>query len=177
VRELDERLRLGELIEKQFTDCRAKNSRLTFADHLRQSVCSRLAGYEDVNDAERLSQDPTSRLIGSEKIWDRGAALTSRLQTFEPEMLAEEENSAGLTRINRELVGRVEAVDSSQRVVLDMDSTEIPVYGQQEQSAYNGHLESTCCHPLLLFNREGDCLAAKLRPGNVSDFSANETVE
>jgi hypothetical protein len=35
------------------------------------------------------------------------------------------------------------------------------------QSAYNGHFESTCYHPLLLFNREGDCLAAKLRPGNV----------
>jgi hypothetical protein len=51
--------------------------------------------------------------------------------------------------------------------VLDMDSTEVPVHGQQEQSAYNGHFRSTCCHPLLLFNREGDCLAAKLRPGNV----------
>jgi hypothetical protein len=48
-----------------------------------------------------------------------------------------------------------------------MDSTEIPVYCQQEQSAYRGHFESTCYHPLLLFNREGDCLAAKLRPGNV----------
>src|ERR1035438_3048722 len=48
-----------------------------------------------------------------------------------------------------------------------MDSTEIPVYGQQENSAYNGHFESTCYHPLLLFNREGDCLAAKLRSGNV----------
>jgi len=58
-------------------------------------------------------------------------------------------------------------MDSPQRVVLDIDSTEIPVYGNQEQSAYNGHFESTCYHPLLLFNREGDCLAAKLRPGNV----------
>lgn len=47
-----------------------------------------------------------------------------------------------------------------------MDSTEIPVYGWQENSADNGHFESTCDHPLLLFNREGDCLAAKLRPGN-----------
>jgi len=44
---------------------------------------------------------------------------------------------------------------------------EIPVYGRQEQGAYNGHFESTCYHPLLLFNRAGDCLAAKLRPGNV----------
>ena len=93
----------------------------------------RIAGYEDVNDAERLSQDPTFRLIGSEKIWDRGAALTSRLQTFETEMLAEEENFASLARINRELIGKAEALDSPQRVVLDMDSTEIPVYGQQEQ--------------------------------------------
>jgi len=48
-----------------------------------------------------------------------------------------------------------------------MDSTEIPVYGRQEQGAYNGHFESTCYHPLLLFNGEGDCLVVKLRPGNV----------
>jgi hypothetical protein len=59
------------------------------ADLFRQSVHSRIAGYEDVNNAERISQDPTFRLIGSEKTWDRGAALTSRLQTFETEMLAE----------------------------------------------------------------------------------------
>ncbi len=128
---------------------------------------SRLAGYEDVNDAEQLSRDPTFRLIGSEKIWDRGAALPSRLQTFETELLAEEENFAGLARVNRELIGNAEAIDSPYRTVLDMDSTEIPVYGEQENSAYNGHFESTCYHPLLLFNRDGDCLAAKLRPGNV----------
>jgi hypothetical protein len=46
--------------------------------------------------AEELSQDPTFRLIGSEKFRNRGAALTSRLQTFETEMLAEEEYFAGL---------------------------------------------------------------------------------
>jgi hypothetical protein len=126
-----------------------------------------MAGYEDVNDAERLSQDPTFRLIGSEKIWERGAALTSRLQSFETELLTQEENLAGLAAINRELIAKAETIDSPQRVVLDMDSTEIPVYGQHENSAYNGHFESTCYHPLLLFSREGDCLAVKLRPGNV----------
>ena len=136
-------------------------------DLLRQSIYSRLAGYEDLNDAERLSQDPTFRLIGSEKIWDRGAALPSRLHWFETEVLSQAENLEGLGRINRELIAKAEAMDSPQRVVLDMDSTEIPVYGEQEQSAYNGHFESTCYHPLLLFNGEGDCLGAKLRPGNV----------
>ena len=167
VRELDERLGFGELIEQHLTDSRANNARFSFADLLRQSVYSRLAGYEDVHDAEQLSQDPTFRLIGSEKDWDRGAALPSRLQTFETELLAEEENFAGLARVNRELIGRAEAIDSPHRTVLDMDSTEIPVYGEQENSAYNGHFESMCYHPLLLFNRDGDCLAAKLRPGNV----------
>jgi hypothetical protein len=140
---------------------------VSLADLLRQSVYSRIAGYEDVNDAERLAQDPTFRLIGSEKIWERGAALTSRLQSFETEVLGQEENLGGLAAINRELIAKAESLGSPQRVVLDMDSTGIPVYGQQENSAYNGHFESTCYHPLLLFNREGDCVAAKLRPGNV----------
>ena len=167
VRELDERLGFGELIARHLADPRGKNSQLPLADLLRQSVYSRLAGYEDLNDAERLSQDPTFRLIGSRKIWERGAALTSRLQSFETELLTQADNLAGLAALNRELTARAETIDSPRRVVLDMDSTEIPVYGQQEQSAYNGHFESTCYHPLLLFNREGDCLAAKLRPGTV----------
>src|ERR1017187_9106900 len=175
VRELDERLGLGDLIAEHLSDARrGKNTQLPLADLFRQSVYSRMAGHEDVNDAERLSQDPAFRLIGSEKVWDRGVALTSRLQTFETETLAEEENFAGLARINRELVGKVEALDSAQRVVLDMDSTEIPVYGEQENSAYNGHFESTRYHPLLLFNREGDCLAAKLRSGNVHSAEDGE---
>ena len=167
VRELDERLGLSELISEHLTDSRGKNTQLPMADLLRQAVYSRLAGYEDVNDAERLSQDPTFRLIGSERIWERGAALTSRVQSFETELLTQAENLSGLAAINRELIARAETIESSQRVVLDTDSTEIPVYGQQEQSAYNGHFETTCYHPLLLFNGEGDCLAGKLRPGNV----------
>jgi hypothetical protein len=167
VRELDERLGFSELIEQHLTDLRGKNTRLPLADLLRQSVYSRMAGYEDVNDAERLAQDPTFRLIGSEKIWERGAALTSRLQSFETELLTQEKNVTGLATINRALIAKTETIGSPQRVVLDMDSTEIPVYGQQEHSSYNGHFESTCYHPLLLFNADGDCLAAKLRPGNV----------
>jgi len=58
----------------------------------RQSVCSRLAGYEDTNDAERLAEDP--------------------------------------------------AFQMARRVTLDVDSSESPVHGGQEQSAYNGHFEN-----------------------------------
>ncbi len=65
-------------------------------------------------------------------------------------MLAEEESFAGLASLNRALIRKAEEIDSGWRAVLDMDSREIPVYGQQEQSDYNGYFESVCYHPLLL---------------------------
>jgi hypothetical protein len=82
--------------------------------------------------------------------------------------LTREENLVGLMAVNRDLIGQAETFDHADRVVLDMDSSESPVHGQQEGSAYNGHFESVCYHPLFLFNDHGDCLAAKLRPSNVS---------
>jgi len=68
VRQLDERLGLSELMDLHLSDSRrGKNIQLPLSDLLRQSIYSRLAGYEDVNDAERLSQDPTFRLIARER--------------------------------------------------------------------------------------------------------------
>ena len=157
VRELDERLGFSELIEQHLTDPRGKNTQLPLADLLRQSLYSRLAGYEDVNDAERLAQDPSFRLIGSEKLWERGVALTSTLHWFETDLLAREENLTGLTTLNRELVAQAEGVGSPHRVVLDMDSSGSPVYREQNQSAYTGYFGSLCYPPLFLFNGQADC--------------------
>ena len=80
---------------------------------------------------------------------------------------AAEGNAHGLARLNTELVQRKAVRPPTQGVILDIDSSESPVHGAQEQSAYNGHFESVCYHPLFVFNQHGDCLAAKLRPGNV----------
>ena len=168
VRELDERLGLETLIAEHLSDCRqGLNRQFSLADLLRQSVYSRLAGYEDLNDAVRVSADPTFRLIGSPKMWDRGAALTSTLHWFETELLTQETNLVGLMAVNREVLAQAEMATRADRIVLDMDSSESPVHGAQEGSAYNGHFESVCYHPLFLFNEHGDCLGATLRPGNV----------
>ena len=106
VRELDERLGLGTLIDEHLSDSReGLNKKFPLADLLRQSVYSRLAGYEDLNDAARVSADPTFRLIGSEKNWNRGPALTSTLHGFETGTLTSEDNLLGLMALNRELVG------------------------------------------------------------------------
>jgi DDE family transposase len=70
VQELDERLGLGALIAANImNDRRGKNAQLPLPDLLRQSIYSRLAGYEDVNDAERLSQDPTTQMAQFRLCW------------------------------------------------------------------------------------------------------------
>ena len=52
-------------------------------------------------------------------------------------------------------------------VVLDMDSSVSPTYGDQEGTAYNGHFGCTCYHPLFVFNQFGDLERTSLRSGNV----------
>jgi hypothetical protein len=165
-RELDERLGLSALIERHLCDPRTGyNRQFPLPDLFRQSIYSRLAGYEDTNDAERLAEDPTFRMLASRERREASVALTSTLHWFETEVLAEERNYQGLARLNTELVQR--EATGTRRVTLDIDSSESPVHEAQEQSAYNGHFESVCYHPLFVFNQDGDCLAATLRPGNV----------
>src|SRR6266852_8562430 len=140
-RELDERLGLNTLIERHLADPRiGHNRQFPLRDLFRQSIYSRLAGYEDTNDAERLAEDPTFRMLASRERRETSVALTSTLHWFETEVLAEERNYQGLARLNTELVQR--EATRTRRVTLDIDSSESPVHGAQEQSAYNGHVWS-----------------------------------
>src|SRR6266478_5682005 len=140
-RELDERLRLDALIERHLTDPRTRhNRRFPLPDLFRQSIYSRLAGYEDTNDAERLAEDPTFRMLASRERRETSVALTSTLHWFETEVLTEEDNYQGLARLNTDVV-QGEAM--ARCVILDIDSSESPVHGAQEQSSYNGHFESS----------------------------------
>jgi hypothetical protein len=167
-RELDDHLGLSALIDRYLSDPRTGHNRqFPLPDLFRQSIYSRLAGYEDTNDAERLAEDPTFRMLASRERRATSVALTSTLHWFETEVLTEERNYQGLARLNTDLVQHEAARPFARRLILDIDSSESPVYGGQEQSAYNGHFESVCYHPLFVFNQDGDCLAATLRPGNV----------
>ena len=167
-RELDDQLGLDALIEHHLSDPRTGHNRqFPLRDLFRQSIYSRLAAYEDTNDAERLAEDPTFRMLASRERRETSVALTSTLHWFETDVLTEARNYQGLARLNTALIQHAAGRSATRRVSLDIDSSESPVHGAQEQSAYNGHFESVCYHPLFVFNPEGDCLAAKLRPGNV----------
>jgi len=100
-RALDERLGLDALIERYLTDPRTgHNWQFPLPDLFRQSIYSRLAGYEDTNDAERLAEDPTFRMLASRERRDTSVALTSTLHWFETDVLTEERNYQGLARLN-----------------------------------------------------------------------------
>ena len=167
-RELDDALGLSELGGEVLSETRrGKNTRHLLVGLLRQSVFGRLAGYEDVNDAERLSQDPVMRAIVDRKGLDRLAASASQMGRFETEWLATNENLAALTDLSGFWIDLVQNSKPQKMILLDIDSSVSPTYGDQEGTAYNGHFGCTCYQPLFVFNQFGDLERSLLRPGNV----------
>ena len=167
-RELESVLGLFESATIDLSDRRTgRNIQHGIGNLLRQSVYSRLAGYDDVNDATRMSKDPVMRAITEKKNVKKNAASTNTMGRFETEMLAIRDNLGALSEINGKWVQRAIDKTSYRRIILDMDSSESQVFGEQEGSAYNGHFGCTCYHPLFCFNQFGDCEGAMLRPGNV----------
>ena len=176
-RELDDALGLTDMAAGLITDPRTgRNGRHNLAGLLRQSVFPRLAGYEDVNDADRLCRDPVMRqLIGGRAV-KRGAASASAMGRFETKMLTRPENLAALADLPGRWIDAVHDRRPPKSITLDMDSSESPVHGDQEGAMWNGHFQSKCLHPLFVFNQFGDLERCALRPGNVHSADGWEDV-
>jgi hypothetical protein len=176
-RELDDVLSLTAMgVSTLAEGRRGKNIRHRLLGLLRQAIYGRLAGYEDVNDAERLACDPAMRAIVGREGLARPAASGSEMGRFETEWLASEANLAALTALSGGWIDRVHRRRPPDGIVLDMDSSESPTFGRQEGSAWNGHFRCTCYHPLFLFNQFGDLERCLLRPGNVHSADAWRSV-
>jgi hypothetical protein len=168
MRELDDVLGLSDLASGALNDSRRGKNTVHRLDGLfRQSVYGRLAGYEDVNDADRLALDPVIRQVMGGRAVDAKAASASQMGRFETETLALPENRAALADLNGQWIDRFHDRNGLKYIVLDMDSSVSPTHGDQEGSAWNGHLDCTCYHPNFLFNQFGMLERCALRNGNV----------
>jgi hypothetical protein len=167
-RELDDALGLTAMAAEVLTDPRTgRNGRHSLIAQLRQSVFGRLAGYEDVNDADRLGRDPAMRWIVGGRAVTEQAASTSQMGRFETSAMTSPTNLTALADLSGRWIDRVPARRAPTALVLDIDSSVSPTYGEQEGTAYNGHFSCTCYHPLFVFNQDGDLERCALRPGNV----------
>src|SRR3954468_9584915 len=166
-RELDEALRLTSTAATGLHDTRTgQNTQHSLLALLRQSIYSRLAGYEDVNDAERLRLDPALRTVVGGHAKDTTAASTSEMARFETETLSTTENLKHLMDLSGQWIDQAHHHRKLTKLILDMDSSVSETHGHQEGSAYNGHFACTCYHPLFLFNQFGDLERVMLRRGN-----------
>ena len=168
-RDLDEALGLTEMGADLLTDSRlGTNKQHLLVPLLRQSIYSRLAGYEDVNDAERLAVDPAMRHVvgGRAAQADNEAASMSVVGRFETEILSQRCNLTALMNLSGQWIDKAHQHQPLRELILDLDSSVSETYGGQEGAAYNGHFKCLCYHPLFLFNQFGDLEYAMLRRGN-----------
>lgn len=168
-RELDEALGLTAMSTDCLQDSRlGRNKQHGLLALLRQSIYSRLAGYEDVNDAERLCVDPAMRHIvgGRASQPEKQAASASEVGRFETETLSSKRNLTALLKLSGRWVDAVHQRKPLKELILDMDSSVSETYEWQQGTAYNGHFECRCYHPLFLFNQFGDLESVLLQRGN-----------
>ena len=167
-RELDEALDLTAPAAELLHDWRTgENTQHSMVALLRQSLYSRLVGYEDTNDAERLAVDPAMRQVVGGRATEHTAASTSQMGRFETEVLTQPKNLNALTKFSGNWIDRLREHRAMRELTLDMDSSVSETYGEQEGTAYNGHFACTCYHPLFCFNQFGDVEGTLLREGNV----------
>jgi len=134
-RDLDDALGLTELARAVLVDTRTgQNSRHILVGQLRQSVFGRLAGYEDLNDADRLAHDPAMRWVVGGAAVTGQAASTSQMGRFETEVLTQAANLSALTDLPGRWIDRVHARRPVRGIVLDMDSSVSPTFGEHEAS-------------------------------------------
>jgi hypothetical protein len=115
------------------------NKQYYLLDLLRQSIYLRLAGYEDVNDSDTLKTDPVLRYLLGNKAANDVAASSSEVGRFETQYLTQPNNLNALKRISQDWINKANQNRKFKSIILDIDSSESEVYGNQEGANYNGY--------------------------------------
>jgi hypothetical protein len=165
VREFDEQLRLSADVVSRITDTRDARYITHDLDALvRQRLYQIVAGYEDVNDADRLRHDPTFQVVAGDGRATLGSQPTlSRLENAVDWSAIQRVARTGVDWFCAYAYGPDEHPAD---LILDLDSTDDPTHGTQQLALFHGFYHQHMYHPLLWFEgRTGLLLRSRLRPG------------
>jgi DDE family transposase len=168
LRQTDRRLNLLPRLAKCFLDGRNQDLvEHTVAEMLAQRVYGLALGYEDLNDHEQLRKDPVFGILAGREDTDVPLAGKSTLNRMEM--------GAGTKDRYKKITFWKDSVDellvkvfleshqsAPAEIVLDVDSTDLPLHGKQEGRFFHGYYDNYCYLPLYIFCGE-HVLCARLR--------------
>ena len=179
LRETDQRLNLLSRFSQCFLDGRdVSRVEHTVAQMLTQRVYGLAMGYEDLNDHEQLRRDPLMGLLAGKR--DPGSDVLAGKSTLNRMELGD-----GLPNRYKKITFWRDAVDEllvnvfleshsapPERIVLDIDTTDVAIHGEQEGRFYHGFYDHYCYLPLYVFSGE-HVLCARLRPSNIDPWAGS----
>jgi hypothetical protein len=166
IRQADNSLQLTERI----SDCINDRRDSRYADHsmvelLRQRVYQIVAGYEDCNDANILRKDPALKAACDLLVSDADLASQPTLSRLENSV-----TSKDLYKMAEQFVQiyiRRNKKRKPKRIILDLDGTDDPTYGDQQLTFFHGYYDQYMYHPLVIYDADtGELVTAVLRAGN-----------
>src|ERR1017187_5890662 len=170
LREADRKIGLLRRVADCFTDTRQpERVEHRLAEMLAQRIYGLALGYEDLNDHEQLRNDPLLALLSGKRDLDEPLAGKSTLNRLELVGRTGRYHKIGYSApaLDR-LLGDLFLESYTTRpeeIVLDLDATDIPLYGHQPERFFHGYYDSYCYLPLYIF--AGDqLLCARLRAAN-----------
>lgn len=168
LRQTDQRLNLLARLAECFLDGRnPEQVEHSILEMLSQRIYGLALGYEDLNDHEQLRQDPVFGILAGRQELEEPLAGKSTLNRMEL--------GAGTPDRYKKITFWKEAIDellvkvflesypqAPDQIILDVDTTDLPLHGKQEGRFFHGYYDSYCYLPLYIFCGE-HVLCARLR--------------
>jgi hypothetical protein len=181
LQQVDRRIELLSRLSDCFLDGRdQRRVRHGVRQMLAQRIYGLALGYEDLNDHEQLREDPLLMLLAGSAKPDKPLAGKSTLNRLElgGELEVEDRykkvhyDAAGLDELLVKIFLEAHR-EAPQEIVIDLDATDLPLHGHQEQRFFHGFYNHYCYLPLYIVCGE-HLLGVRLRPANI-DVSAGRS--
>src|SRR5690625_3556380 len=131
-------------------------------DVIMQKIYQNAAGYHADDHAGHLRHDPALTIVLNKSELASQPTMSRLNQHLDTGTMKQ------FQEVNRTIIDRFHELDAPEILVLDIDSSNSPTYGDQYGSAFNFHYGENGYHPIFMFEGEtGDCLKAALRGGSV----------